>query len=91
MQAMPAVTNDSISAGPVLSCAATPVRTKIPVPMMAPTPRLVSDTGPRTRRSRCSPAISSRSILRGLVAKRGFLVPLAISGSSAAPDARGAV
>ncbi len=38
MQAMPATTNESISAGPVLSCAATPVRTKMPVPMMAPTP-----------------------------------------------------
>ena len=43
---MPATTNDSISAGPVVSCAATPVRTKMPVPMIAPTPRLVSWTGP---------------------------------------------
>src|SRR6185503_16309518 len=68
MQAMPANTNDSISAGPVLSCAATPVRTKIPVPMIAPTPRLVSATGPRTRRSRCSPAISFIRVSYDLVA-----------------------
>ncbi len=39
MQATPAAPNDMMSAGPVLSWAATPVRTKIPVPMMAPTPR----------------------------------------------------
>ena len=48
----PAATNDSIRAGPVRSCAAIPVSTKIPVPMIAPTPRLVSWTGPRILRSR---------------------------------------
>ena len=68
MQAIPATTNESISAGPALSCAASPVRTKIPVPMIAPTPRLVRPTGPSTRRRRFSPFISSRSMLRGFLA-----------------------
>src|SRR5580765_1664068 len=68
MQAIPDITNDSISAGPVLSCAATPVRTKMPVPMMAPIPIAVRETGPSTRRRRCSPAISSRSSLSGFFA-----------------------
>src|SRR2546427_2395513 len=40
----------------------------MPAPMMAPTPRLVRWTGARTRRSRFSPAISSNSWLRDLVA-----------------------
>ena len=52
MQVTPETMNDSISAGPVRSCAATPVRTKMPVPMIAPTPRLESCTGPSTRRRR---------------------------------------
>ncbi len=42
MQARPDATKESMSAGPVLSWAATPVRTKMPVPMTAPTPRAVS-------------------------------------------------
>ncbi len=46
------MTKESISAGPALSWAATPVSTKMPVPMMAPTPRAESCTGPSTRRSR---------------------------------------
>src|SRR6185436_10543177 len=72
MQANPATTNESIRAGPVLSWAATPVSTKMPVPMMAPTPRLVSWTGPRTRRSRFSLFISSSRRLSGLVANNGL-------------------
>src|SRR5438128_10765436 len=55
--------------GPALSCAASPVSTKMPAPMMAPTPREVSATGPRTRRSRCSPASSASSTSTGLTAK----------------------
>src|SRR5439155_1693886 len=68
MQVTPATTYESMSAGPATLCAAAPVATKMPAPMMAPTPRLVSWTGPRTRRSRFSPAISSNSWLRDLVA-----------------------
>ena len=49
MQAMPAATKESTRAGPVLSWAATPVSTKIPVPMIAPMPMLVSCSGPSTR------------------------------------------
>src|SRR5262245_35401411 len=42
--------------------------------MIAPTPRLVSWTGPSTRRRRFSPAISSRSSLSGFLAKSGFVM-----------------
>src|SRR5262249_46002689 len=42
----------SMRAGPVVSRAIAPVVTKIPAPMMAPMPMLVSCTGPSTRRSR---------------------------------------
>ena len=70
MQAMPAATKDSMSAGPALSWAAWPVSTKMPVPMIAPTPRLVSCTGPRTRRRRFSPFASSRSMARGFRANK---------------------
>src|SRR5215470_3980400 len=68
------MTNESVSAGPALSCAAIPVSTKMPVPMMQPTPKLVSSIGPSTRRSRFSPDISSSSSDNGLVAKRYFIV-----------------
>ena len=63
-----AATIERDMAGPALSAAATPVRTKMPVPMIAPTPRLVNPTGPRTRRSRFSPLISSISDSNDFVA-----------------------
>jgi len=54
--------------------------------MIAPTPRLVSWTGPSTRRKRCSPAISSSSNLSGFLAKsrfpEGAAAPCAFAGSS---------
>ena len=59
-------------AGPALSAAATPVNTKMPVPMMAPTPRAVRPTGPSTRLRRFSPSTSARSFSRGFVAKSCF-------------------
>ena len=65
-------TKESISAGPALSWAAMPVSTKMPVPMMAPMPRLVSCTGPSTRRRRFSPFISSSSSSSGFLAKSGL-------------------
>src|SRR6185503_8102879 len=73
MQASPATTSDNMSAGPVLSWAATPVSTKMPVPMTAPTPSAESWTGPSTRRRRFSPFISSYSIDIGLRAKNWLL------------------
>src|SRR5712691_2125234 len=69
MQARPDTTKETIRAGPVRSWAAWPVKTKIPVPMTAPTPRAESWTGPSTRRRRFSPFISSYSIESGLRAK----------------------
>src|SRR4029453_9647608 len=59
MQVIPATAYEPISGGPATLRAAAPVATKIPAPMIAPTPRLVSWIGPSTRRSRFSPAISS--------------------------------
>ena len=56
-----------------------PVRTKMPVPIIAPTPRLVSVTGPRTRRSRFSPFISSSSRASGFLSKSGFAIGLPLS------------
>ena len=47
-----------------------PTSTKIPVPMMAPMPRLDSCTGPSTRCSRCSPCTSSSSAFSGFRSKR---------------------
>src|SRR5438093_8548657 len=66
---MPATTNERMSPGPALSWAASPVSTKMPAPMMAPTPRAVRLTGPSTRRSRCSPSISESRTATGLTAK----------------------
>src|SRR5689334_18579013 len=51
-----------MSAGPDVWRAMAPVVTKMPEPMTAPTPRLVSCTGPSTRRSRLSPAASASSV-----------------------------
>ena len=39
---MPAMMNDSTSAGPAWLAAAVPVSTKMPVPMMAPMPSITS-------------------------------------------------
>src|SRR6185295_10640544 len=72
MQVTPATTYETISAGPATLWAAAPVATKMPAPMIAPTPRAESWTGPSTRRSRFSPFISSSSISRGFLAKRRF-------------------
>jgi hypothetical protein len=40
--------------------------------MIAPTPRLVRDTGPKTRRRRFSPFISSRRSAKGFFANSEF-------------------
>ena len=53
-------------AGPASSAAARPVMTKMPAPMMQPTPKAVSEIGPEARRRRFSPAISSMSMLERL-------------------------
>src|SRR6266850_5443932 len=63
-----------MSAGPAVLRATAPVETKIPAPITAPIPRLVSVTGPRTRRNRFSPFISSRRRLRGFVANSLFAI-----------------
>ena len=47
--AIPATTIDNTTAGPACAAAAWPVRTKMPVPMMAPMPSRVRSIGPSTR------------------------------------------
>src|ERR1035441_9518390 len=49
MEATPASTNERTTAGPAFCAATVPVSTKMPVPMMAPTPRAVRFTGPSAR------------------------------------------
>src|ERR1044072_9976835 len=49
---------------------------KIPVPMIAPTPRAVSCAGPRILRRRFSPFISSSSKLSGFVANKLLAIQL---------------
>src|SRR2546428_3355729 len=46
-------------AGPVYCAAASPVRTKMPVPMMAPMPSVTRLIGPSTRLSECSPVLAA--------------------------------
>src|SRR5262245_56689611 len=54
-----------MTAGPALVAAVSPVVTKMPAPIIAPTPREVSAIGPRTRRRRFSPSISGSSVSSG--------------------------
>src|SRR5580692_1404922 len=71
---MPATTNDSTTAGPALSAAAWPVSTKIPVPMMAPTPSSMRSIAPSARLSPRSSAASERRVSIDLVAKSGLAI-----------------
>src|SRR5438067_8844148 len=48
------MTYDSVMPGPAYVAAATPVRTKMPAPIMAATPNAVRLTTPRERLRRCS-------------------------------------
>src|SRR5262245_35633497 len=59
-------------AGPAWSAVAVPVSTKMPVPIIAPIPRVIRLVGPSARRRLCSPVswASSRMRLSGLVASR---------------------
>src|SRR4029079_13284972 len=71
-------------AGPALAAAAWPVRTKIPVPMIAPTPSVVSCPGPRTRFSVASPwPDCSRSIC-----SMDFVAKMDMPKTVADPDRR---
>src|SRR5687768_167995 len=55
---MPAIAKDRITAGPALA-APTPVRVRMPVPTIAPTPSAIRCGQPSERLSRCSGASSS--------------------------------
>ena len=52
MQPMPAMTKEMTMAGPACCAAARPVSTKMPVPMMPPMPKAISDGMPRARTRR---------------------------------------
>ena len=67
---MPASTMESTMAGPAWAAAAWPVRTKMPVPMIAPIPSAVRSIGPSTRLSCASPPARDFSSSMDLVAKR---------------------
>ena len=56
---MPATTNESVSDGPARVAEATPVNTKMPVPMIAPIPIAVNAHGPNERLS--PPSLSTPS------------------------------
>src|SRR5512142_384480 len=60
------------TAGPAYNAAAWPVSTKIPAPMMAPTPSVTRLNGPRVRLSDLPPvaSASARSAVMDLVAQR---------------------
>src|SRR6185437_10002870 len=74
MQPMPAMMKEMTIAGPACWAAATPVSTKMPVPMMPPIPKAISAGMPRAR-TRCLPAASSWYSETGLIAnKPGFFM-----------------
>ena len=50
----PATANDATTPGPAWSTAATPVSTKMPVPMIPPMPSITRSIGPSTRLSACA-------------------------------------
>ena len=62
-------------AGPACVEAATPVKVKMPAPIMAPMPNATNESALRLRFSPCSPSASASSASIGLVAKR-LTVPL---------------
>src|SRR6266851_2830100 len=61
---MAAATKERTIAGPALVAAATPVKVKMPAPMMAPIPRAMSAAGPNERFRQCSPVTSDSARIR---------------------------
>ena len=82
---MPATTNDSSTAGPAWSAAALPVRTKMPAPMMQPTPSSSRFHLPSVRFSslvavsRWTCAIDLRANMRSSTPRRGGMVAINVS------------
>src|SRR6185437_14163031 len=62
-QPIPAMMKERTIAGPAAVAATGPVRTKIPVPMMAPMPRVTRFTGPSERLSECSPVSEASAMI----------------------------
>ena len=68
---MPATTNDSATAGPAFSPAASPVSTKMPVPMTTPTPKTVRSRADSSLAQLVLGLLGVRDrLLDGLVRKR---------------------
>src|SRR3989442_4381359 len=59
---MPASTIESTIAGPACCAAASPVSTKMPVPMIAPMPSVTRLRGPSTRFRECSPVAAASAL-----------------------------
>src|SRR3954470_18428733 len=77
---MPENTNESAIAGPALAPAASPVSTKIPVPMITPTPKTVSWIGPSSLRSWCSDSSVSAMDCSMVFVRNRFMLHLCSSG-----------
>src|SRR5205809_1999422 len=82
---MPANVNDSTTAGPEFWAATVPVRTKIPVPMIAPMPSMVRLSAPRARFKLWSVSASVWSSVT-LFRRRRFMRPSMMSASSCRND-----
>src|SRR5262245_48233837 len=71
---MPPRVNDKTTAGPAYFAAATPVSTKMPAPMIAPTPRVVRLKAESARRRPASCSVASAcSCAIVFLAKSGFM------------------
>src|SRR5437667_4153720 len=68
--------------------AAVPVRTKIPVPMMAPIPKAVSDHGPSVLRRRCSGSSASASSLSMLLVRSKLVTRHSSLATALSPSRR---
>src|SRR4051794_27141572 len=78
---MPATTKEIATEGPATVLATTPVSTKMPVPMITPTPKTVRSSADRCRRSLCSGSSVSRMESSTDLIRR---VPAATGSSSGA-------
>src|SRR5216683_1007719 len=87
MDATPARMNESTTAGPEFKAATVPVRTKIPVPMIAPMPSIVRLSAPRARFRLWSVSASACRSVTLFRRNRFMRTPFAKGDESTARDA----
>ncbi len=85
---MPAATKARAVAGPALFRAAMPVRTKMPVPMMTPTPNTVRSQAESDFRSACSGSSVSRMDCSTVLVRKGLFRSLLTDAPPKGVDAR---